>query len=336
MSDGGDDGFVDDGGLFGGGGGGGGRRRRSNGGGAGCAIALIAALVLIFAAFAEDGGGGGGGGGGEGGSTGGAASPAPTFAPPPVDPPSDPVDPPPDPDGDAREPEAPDPVRDAAPGDCLAEGGTPDAPDLAPATCGDGVFEVREVVPAGADCRDYVNGAELDRAVRYDGYDLTLCLAYRHGAGSAYHAAVGDCVYGGSGDDARWEETSCQTGNFTVAGRLENESSWDDCDRSTPGYYGRSFTVSGWRPELDVRLCLRMNYPDDAGRSHLNTCLAMTGSVESPTFTFADCERANVYVTGRTSDYADADFCAPDAWATWRNEDFPDLGYTICWRWLNG
>lgn len=42
---------------------------------------------------------------------------------------------------------------------------------------------------------------------------------------------------------------------------------------------------------------------------------------------------SNVYVTGRTSTPNYPAFCGQDASTYWRSNEFPDLGYTVCWRW---
>lgn len=81
------------------------------------------------------------------------------------------------------------------------------------------------------------------------------------------------------------------------------------------------------------RLCPRMNYPDDAGRAEVDHCLAMTGPRHAPTFTCTDRDRANVVVTGRAGGQPGAGFRGDDGATTWRHNDFPELGYTVCWRW---
>ncbi|GAA3888895.1 LppU/SCO3897 family protein [Streptomyces sedi] len=326
---GGDDGdWLGDGGgrsrFTGGGGGGagdghgGGRATGGRDRGSGCGLALLLLVALaLFAAFAEN----------DERGPGGSASPSP----PPADSGAgwdEPAE-----DHDAQPQPEPHPVEDASAGDCFANAGTPDDADLEPVTCGDGVFEVREVIPAHADCLDYTDAETVDWTVAYPSLDVRLCLAYRHSGGSAYHAGAGGCVYGGQTDDAPWEETPCQTGNFTVVDRFDGESSWDDCDRSAPGHHGRSFSVSGW-DTLDVRLCLRMNYPDDAGLAAVDNCLLMTGPENAPTFSFTGCGQANVYVTGRADGGPGGDFCGDYGATTWRHEHFPELGYTVCWQWL--
>jgi eukaryotic-like serine/threonine-protein kinase len=203
--------------------------------------------------------------------------------------------------------------------------------DLEPFACEEDAFEVVRVIPGSSDPEDCAGTEDGDWAVGYPSYDLTLCLSYHFGQ-SAYHAEEGDCVYGQEGADMTWEEEPCETGNFYVVARLENSSSWDDCD-AYDWDYARSFSVTDW-PALDLRLCLAMNYPDDAGRAEVDNCLLMTGPENDPTFEFADCDASNVYVTGRTSEYSDDAFCGNDAWTSWQNEDHPDMGYTVCWRWL--
>uniref|UniRef100_UPI002F91BCAE hypothetical protein n=1 Tax=Kitasatospora sp. NBC_01519 TaxID=2903576 RepID=UPI002F91BCAE len=73
-----------------------------------------------------------------------------------------------------------------------------------------------------------------------------------------------------------------------------------------------------------------MVFPDDAGYATVRECLSKSGS----TFTnVGSCDRSNVYVTGRTSTPNQPSFCGQDASTYWRSNEFPDLGYTVCWRW---
>jgi eukaryotic-like serine/threonine-protein kinase len=233
----------------------------------------------------------------------------------------DPEPPPPSP--------TPDPVANAVEGDCFDNYGTRHDWDLEPTTCGDGTWEAVQIIRGSTDLDRCRGLPRVDWRVSYE--DMVFCLSYQHGNGSAYHAQVGECVYGGSGGDTVWEIEDCQTGNFTVVGRYHNKSDWSDCD-SGDWDHGRSFTVTGWGNQLNVRLCLLMNYPDDIGHADIDTCLSMTGTEPNLNFEFADCDYANVYVTGRTSTYDDTAFCGSDGWSTWQSYDFPDLSYTVCFR----
>ncbi|WP_206305952.1 serine/threonine-protein kinase [Streptomyces sp. RFCAC02] len=226
----------------------------------------------------------------------------------------------------------PDPIADAVEGDCFVNYGTMDDFDLQSSYCEDGAFEAVSVIEGSTDHDDCEGTEDADWYVNYPAQAVTLCLSYLHANGSAYHAEPGDCVYGLQDDGTVWDVQDCQDGNFTVVARFDGESDWDDCDDWT-WHHGRHFSVDSW-PELDVRLCLAMNYPDDAGTAAVDNCMSMSGPAESATFHYSDCSSANVIITGRTSTYDDPGFCGNDGWTTWQNSDFPDLGYTVCWRWL--
>ncbi|MDT0341967.1 serine/threonine protein kinase [Streptomyces litchfieldiae] len=225
----------------------------------------------------------------------------------------------------------PDPIRDAVEGDCFDNYGTMDDLDLSPASCGGGSFEAVRVLHGTTDLSECDGVPDSSWAVSYGSYDLVMCLSYLHPNGSAYHTTPGECVYGPSDGGTVWDEVDCQTGNFTVVARYPGDSDLSDCDPSERWDHSRHYTVDTW-PELNVRLCLSMNYPDDIGHAPIDTCLAMSGSGSDLHFTYADCSVADVYVTGRTSTYYDTGFCGSDGWSTWESPEFPELSYTACFR----
>lgn len=224
------------------------------------------------------------------------------------------------------EPE-PHPIRDAEEGDCFSNDGTMQDMELTATSCGDSTFEAVEVLHGTTDPDDC---GPSDWTVRYPSYDLVMCLDYRHASGSAYHADEGDCVYGESGSGTHWSTQECETGNFTVLERLKGTKDTSRCEGGY-GTYSRYFTVKR-SPELNVVLCLRINYPDDIGYAERNHCMIKTGSPPDLDFTFSDCDRANVIATGRTSVYDNTAFCGDQGWSTWRSSEFPDLSYTACFR----
>ena len=222
-----------------------------------------------------------------------------------------------------------DAVAGAVAGDCFANDGTMAAMDLRPTDCKGGAFQAVRVIHDSTDTDD-CGSVTADWSVAYPGRRTVLCLNYLHPNGSAYHAATGDCVYGPRRDGSVWEKQDCRTGNFTVVARVQGRSTASDCD-GEEWQHSRYFTVERW-PELNVRLCLRMNYPDDVGRAEVDSCLLMTGTEPDLRFAAADCGRANVVVTGRTDRYHDRAFCGNHGWTTWRPSGFPELAYTVCFR----
>ncbi len=167
-----------------------------------------------------------------------------------------------------------------------------------------------------------------DESVSSKRYSRVLCLSYQSPGGDSYHARQGDCVFGPSGG-GQWSLLSCRTGAFKVLAVYTGTSDHSKCD-GWP-HYNQWRTVPGPRgADRDVLQCLSMVFPDDAGYAPVRTCLLKSGS----TFTdVGSCERSNVYVTGRTSTPNYPAFCGQDASTYWRSNEFPDLGYTVCWRW---
>ncbi|WP_081913725.1 serine/threonine-protein kinase [Glycomyces sp. NRRL B-16210] len=234
----------------------------------------------------------------------------------------------------ATEPEPePDPIRDAAIGDCFYDYGGEFEADLEPAYCDDGTFEVVDVFYGNTDLSSCDYTDRVSTRVSSSAHDMVLCLSYRHGYGDAYHAEVGECVFGPEEADSVWYVIDCQTGAFRVLERLPGESDMDLCTDST--YYNHAFWFTTSETYLDVLLCLQYIYPDDMGYAELNNCMYMSGDPSAgATYTFSDCDGANVYVTGRTDEYEASGFCGNDGWSTWASSDFAVHRYTVCWRYL--
>ncbi|TJZ54262.1 hypothetical protein FCH28_13900 [Streptomyces piniterrae] len=224
----------------------------------------------------------------------------------------------------------PDPVGDAEIGSCFDDEGTTDDPDLSATACTTGAFKVVDLYHDTTDLDRCDNVTDRDRSVSSTAHDLVLCLSYLSPGGDAYHAEQGDCVYG-SNATGPWDKESCETGNFKVLAvyRGGDKSKCDGWPR-----YNRWQRISG--PDtsnLDVLLCLSMNYPDDIGYATVRQCLLKRGSDDNATFTnTGSCGTSNVVVTGRTSRYSDAAFCGNNGWSSWRNRNYPDLAYTVCYR----
>jgi len=231
------------------------------------------------------------------------------------------------------ESEEPDPIADAVVGDCFYDYGGETEADLEPAVCGDGTFEVVEIFYGTTDLSSCDSTSHVTTSVSSSANDLVLCLSYQHANGDAYNAEVGECVFGPDDDVSPWYVIDCQTGAFEVLERLTGESDMDACSEST--YYNHAFAFTTSESYLDVVLCLSFKYPDDAGYAGLDDCLYMDGDpADGATYSFTDCDSANVYVTGRTDEYEASGFCGNDGWNTWTSYDFPVHTYTICWRWL--
>lgn len=231
------------------------------------------------------------------------------------------------------EPEEPDPIGDAEIGDCFYDYGGESEADLEPAYCDDGTFEVVDVFYGTTDLSSCDYTDRVTTRVSSSAHDLVLCLSYRHGYGDAYHAEVGECVFGPEEADSDWYVIDCQTGAFKVLERMRGESDMDLCTDST--YYNHAFWFTTSEAYLDVLLCLQFIYPDDMGYAELNNCMYMSGDpAAGATYTFSDCDSANVYVTGRTDEFEASGFCGNDGWSTWASSDFAVHKYTVCWRYL--
>ncbi|CAM4156450.1 hypothetical protein [Nocardiopsis rhodophaea] len=224
----------------------------------------------------------------------------------------------------------PDPIADAEIGSCFYDEGTRSEPDLIATACTTGAFKVVEIYHGTTELDSCDGVDDYNQSVSSSLHDLVLCLSFLSPGGDAYHADQGDCVYGPN-SGAPWDTQPCETGNFKVLAvyRGSDESKCDQWPR-----YNLWKQVSGpANLDLDVLLCLSMNYPDDIGYAEQRQCLLKSGSGEDASFTnTGSCSTSNVVVTGRTSRYGATSFCRDDGWATWRNREYPELAYTVCYR----
>ncbi|WP_205325959.1 serine/threonine-protein kinase [Glycomyces sp. YM15] len=227
-----------------------------------------------------------------------------------------------------------DPVVAAVVGDCFWDYGDATSADLEPSSCEDGSFEVVEVVDGTTDLSSCDSVDDVTTSVSSSAGNLVLCLSYLHPNGEAYHAEVGECVFGPNDSVSEWYPIDCQEGAFEVLERLEGVSDPGSCSASV--YYNQNYTFTTAQSYLDVVLCLSMIYPDDMGYATQDDCMSMSGDPDAGTalFTFADCDSANTYVTGRIDEYENLDWCGNDGWSTWMSNDFPEHAYTVCWRYL--
>ncbi|HEY1093160.1 MAG TPA: hypothetical protein VGE61_00540 [Glycomyces sp.] len=226
----------------------------------------------------------------------------------------------------------PDPVADAAVGDCFFVSGDISAVevDIESTYCGAGAFEVIDIVEGTNDLSACDADAYSDQSVTSTVTARVLCMAYIPIDGdTAYRAQTGECVYGPNDYSSAWTTTSCDTGSFRVIERYEGQSDPNAC--ANDGYGDRSRTYAAADSYFDVTLCLQIVYPDDIGYAEQYTCMVL---YEDDTFRYADsCDTANVRVVGRTSDYDAASFCDGYGWSTWSSPDFPEHSYTVCWEW---
>ncbi|WP_205324165.1 hypothetical protein [Glycomyces sp. YM15] len=226
----------------------------------------------------------------------------------------------------------PDPVAEAGIGDCYyVSGDLSDVEvDIESTYCGAGAFEVIDIVEGTNDLGACDGEEDSDQSVTSTVTARVLCMAYIAIDGdTAYRAQPGECVYGPNDYSSAWTITDCDTGAFRVLERYEGRSDTDAC--ANDAYGDRARTYAAADSYFDVTLCLQIVYPDDIGYAEQYTCMVL---YEDDTFAFADsCDTANVRVVGRTSDYEASGFCEGYGWSTWRNPDFPEHGYTVCWEW---
>ncbi|MFE9425879.1 lipopolysaccharide kinase InaA family protein [Kitasatospora sp. NPDC006697] len=251
-------------------------------------------------------------------------------APPPVtaDPPVLPD--PPTPSPEPTPPPSPDPVADATNGSCLYDTGTGSQPDLSTTSCTAGAYKVVRIFNGTTDLNSCHNVTASDESVSSALHDLVLCLSYLSPGGDAFHAHQQDCVYGPDGSGP-WSTFTCRSGTFKVLAAYRGTQDDSKCN-PWPNYSEyKEFTVPD-NPAQDVLLCLTYNYPDDAGYAQQNTCMIKSGSSDDMTFTNSSCANANVIITGRTSAYDDPGFCGNDGSTWYRNPDYLNLSYTVCWR----
>ncbi|RRR99425.1 LppU/SCO3897 family protein [Glycomyces terrestris] len=239
-----------------------------------------------------------------------------------------------DPTDTATDTAVADPVADAAVGDCFSNYGDETTPDLETAVCGTGAFETIEIVEGASDLTACDGLPTADLAVSSTGAARVLCLSYNVMEGDdAYHAQVGDCVYGSSTPGTAWNVIDCQDGAFKVIERLEDQSSIDACTDSTYYIYGVGYSTG--QTYLDTTLCLQMMYASgDAGYAEVDNCMSMNSDYTYFEFV-SDCGDGNVYVTGRANELVDGEsWCNGWGWAYEEVPDFPELSFTICWGWL--
>jgi hypothetical protein len=226
----------------------------------------------------------------------------------------------------------PDPVAEAAIGECYFVSGTDFDAEIEWTSCGGGSFEVVDIVEYSSDLSscDYVDAA--DQAVSSTTAERVLCLSYIAIDGDdAYHAQPGECIYGANEADTPWNVSDCDTGSFEVLDRIAGSTDTGLCDSGGYGLHTLTYTTS--ESYLDVVLCLQIVYPSDVGYAEQYTCMYMTEDGDAGYFEYSDCDDANVRITGRTDEFEASSWCEGYGWTSWINEDFPEHAYTVCWEW---
>jgi len=242
-----------------------------------------------------------------------------------------PISPSPEPPSPSPTPSTPsDPLSGVTSDKCFFNGGTLQDPDFQqdPA-CTDGDFQVAQVLvntddpsacEAASDDWDYVDDAD----------DQVVCFTYLSDS-PIYHAQINDCVFGPSDDSTSWSiRSSCSAGTFTVIGRYQGTADTSKCGSDMP----ESLTAYEF-PNLDVLLCLQMNFPF-FGTAAIGTCLL--GTYDYPGVDYyspTSCSEANAVIDSRTTTYNDAGFCGTDSVASWEAPGYSQYSYTTCIRWLN-
>lgn len=223
-----------------------------------------------------------------------------------------------------------DPLSGVTSDECFFNGGTLQDPDFQPdPACTDGDFQVAQVL-ADTDDPSACEVASDDWAYVDDADDQVVCFTYLSDS-PVYHAQINDCVFGPSGDPTSWSiKSSCSAGTFTVIGRYQGTADTSKCGSDMP----ESLTAYGF-PNLDVLLCLQMNFPF-FGTAAIGTCLL--GTYDYPGvdyYSSVSCSQANAVIDSRTTTYNDTGFCGTDSVASWEAPGYSQYSYTTCIRWLN-
>ncbi|WP_194910348.1 LppU/SCO3897 family protein [Catenulispora rubra] len=226
-------------------------------------------------------------------------------------------------------PPPPDLIKTLQIGDCVYDSNPSTASNakLSSAACVPGSFKIVGAFDNTTDMNSCTNVGQVSQTVSSPTDDRVVCLSYQSN-GTAYWATPGQCVYGLNGAGNSWSTEACQTGNFKVVARYPQTTDKSRCPAWPQS--NESYSYPNSDSGLSVLLCLQMNYPDALGNAEQNECLVKNGD----TFTNVDsCPSSNVIVSGRTGTYDDPSFCGHDGASWWRPSEFPELGYTVCWRW---
>lgn len=221
---------------------------------------------------------------------------------------------------------------------CFTDASTASEPNLTLDTaCSPGSYKVVQRIPSTTDT-DRCGGEKnhSNWTVAYDdpsddSKDLLLCLSYQYGA-PAGSAIVGECVYGPAGSTNSWNMADCEPGAFEVIAKYYGTQSYDKCKKHREYRNGIAYSNSS-RPELNVVLCTKYLYNDDAAYAKKNNCVKVKNKGNNYWMHFADCNDANAIVTGHTGRYR-PNFCGNDGWVGYKHPDrsWKHLDYTVCWR----
>jgi serine/threonine protein kinase len=230
---------------------------------------------------------------------------------------------------------APGPLQTAKVGDCFAATGTYEHPQPQRAPCNPGNFRVALVLSGTTDHSGCANAANVDYAITNSDDDLVVCLTFLASGDSstttdAYHAKANSCVAGNSGSGQTWFEYSCVVGDYVVLARLTDTADTSQC-RSYNNYDANRYYNPTFSSQLDVVLCLSVNYPDAAGHATVNTCLyTSNGTVGS--FQNVPCNQANAVVVSRINQFDDNAYCNGYPWVSWHSGLNTSIAYTVCYR----
>ncbi|WP_051450900.1 serine/threonine-protein kinase [Actinospica robiniae] len=229
---------------------------------------------------------------------------------------------------------APDLWQSAQAGECFANSGSFAKPILQQASCTSGNFRAVSVLTGTTDNSGCSNARNVDYRATSFSDEVVLCLTYLDGGDSgdtvsAYHATQGTCVIGQLGTDKTWFENNCVIGDYVVVARLTGTTDNSQCHSYSNMDLTETYTAG--YSQLDVVLCLSVNYPDAAGHATVNTCLA-TSDFKVGSFENVPCSEANVVVTGRINKYSDGAYCGSYGWTSWHSGLDASITYTVCFR----
>jgi hypothetical protein len=220
---------------------------------------------------------------------------------------------------------------------CFTDSGTQSSPNLTlDSGCTPGSYKVVQRISATTDTKrcggdkNHSNYSVYYDDPSDDSNDLVLCLNYQY-TDPAGSAIVGECVYGTS-TSTSWRTSTCEPGAFEVIAKYYGTTSYDKCREHSDYREGISYTNSS-RPELNVVICTKYLYQDDAAYTKKNNCVKVKNEGSSWWMHFSDCDKANAIVTGYTGKYQPK-FCGNDGWVGYEFPDrgFKHLDYTVCWR----
>ncbi|WP_051110450.1 serine/threonine-protein kinase [Longispora albida] len=204
----------------------------------------------------------------------------------------------------------------AAAGDCFEDKySTGDTSELHRGTCTPGSFKVLKRVDGSSDasgqCRN-VTGTNWRLGWEASGsrQAMVLCLQYLY-RDNLFNAQAGHCAMGNA-DGSSWRIVQCADHTFQVLQLIQGTSDSNRCQEDVRVRYRLAHTEA--RPDLSVVVCMTYRYGDDAAYGRPRNCMLRVGSGDAMRLTFADCSRANVYVSGYNAGAYQQGFCGNDGY----------------------